>query len=79
VRPGIVALLADESDQIRVVFARSDDRNVDVAAVLKKTIEKFGGKGGGKPNLAQGGSLVGNVADVLNYAESLSRKTAEPR
>src|SRR5438105_11342356 len=40
-RPGTIALLADEGDQLRVVFARSADSSVDIAAVLKKTIESF--------------------------------------
>jgi alanyl-tRNA synthetase len=72
VRPGIVALLADESDQIRVVFARSADSPVDVAAILKRTLEMFGGRGGGKPSLAQGGGLTAPDANaILDYARSL--------
>ena len=67
-RSGIVALFADESDQLRVVFARSADSPVDVAGVLKKTIERFGGRGGGRPNLAQGGGLTGSANDVLTFA-----------
>jgi alanyl-tRNA synthetase len=63
-----VALLADEGDQLRVVFARSTDSNVDVAVVLKKTLERFGGRGGGRPNLAQGGGLSGNVKEILEFA-----------
>src|SRR5262249_39485565 len=71
-RPGIVVLLADQSDQIRVVFARSADSPVDVSAVLKKTLEKFGGKGGGKPNLAQGGGLTApNTWDIIHHAKNL--------
>jgi alanyl-tRNA synthetase len=73
-RPKTVALLADESDQIRVAFARSADSSVDVAAVLKKTLEKFGGKGGGRPNLAQGGGFAAPTAEaVLEYAKQLLR------
>ena len=67
-RPGTVALLADEGEQLRVVFARSADSNVDVAAVLKKTLERFGGRGGGRPNLAQGGGLSGSVQEILDFA-----------
>jgi alanyl-tRNA synthetase len=68
-RPGVVALLADEDDQLRVVFARSADSSVDVAALLKKTIEKYGGRGGGRPNLAQGGGLQAQSPDlVLKFA-----------
>ncbi len=68
-RPSIVALLADQSDQLRVVFARSADSAVDVAAILKQTLDRFGGRGGGRPNLAQGGGLTADDAhDVLRFA-----------
>ncbi len=67
-RPGVVVLMADESDQIRVVFARSTDSTVDVAALLKRTLDKFGGRGGGKPNLAQGGGLgAASGAEILDW------------
>jgi alanyl-tRNA synthetase len=68
-RPGTIALLADEGDQLRVVFARSAELAVDVAAVLKQTLERFGGRGGGRPNLAQGGGLSGDVAEILRFAK----------
>ena len=64
-RPGTVALLGDESDQLRVVFARSADSTVDVSAILKKTLERFGGRGGGRPSLAQGGGLGADSAQVV--------------
>jgi alanyl-tRNA synthetase len=64
-RPSTVALLADESDQLRVVFARSADSNHDMAALLKRTIDRFGGRGGGRPNLAQGGGLTAENPDVV--------------
>jgi alanyl-tRNA synthetase len=69
-RPGIVALFADQSDQLRVVFARSADSAVDVAAVLKETLAKFGGRGGGRPNMAQGGGLSGSTDEVLAFART---------
>src|SRR5437667_3091531 len=75
-RPNTVALLADEGDQLRVVFARSADSTVDVAALLKKTLERFGGRGGGRPNLAQGGGLTGSADEILNFAQDLSRGPA---
>jgi alanyl-tRNA synthetase len=68
-RPGTVALLADQGDQLRVVFARSTDSAVDVAALLKKTLERFGGRGGGRPNLAQGGGFSGAADEVLKFAK----------
>jgi len=70
-RPGTVVLLADEGDQLRVVFARSADVAIDVAALLKKTLERFGGRGGGRPTLAQGGGLTGSAEEILNCAHEM--------
>jgi alanyl-tRNA synthetase len=71
-RPGVIALLADEGDQLRVVFSRSADAAADMNAVLKKTLDRFGGRGGGRPNLAQGGGLVAESASaVLRFAAEL--------
>lgn len=73
-RPGTVALLADQGDQLRVVFARSADSTADMAALLKKTLEHFGGRGGGRPNIAQGGGLTAETAQaVLQFAAGLLR------
>jgi len=72
-RPGTIALLADEGDQLRVVFARSADSKVDVAALLKQTVERFGGRGGGRSNLAQGGGLTGSAQEVLQFAKDCCR------
>ena len=58
-----------QSDQLRVVFARSADSPVDAAALLKRTLDRFGGRGGGRPNLAQCGGLTAPNADaVLRFA-----------
>jgi alanyl-tRNA synthetase len=71
-RPSAVALLADESDQLRVVFARSADSDIDVSALLQKTLERFGGRGGGRPALAQGGGLSAESPEiVLGFLEEL--------
>jgi alanyl-tRNA synthetase len=74
-RPGGIALLADEGDQLRIVFARSADVAADMNALLKKTLDRFGGRGGGRPNLAQGGGLVADSVDnVLRFAAELVGK-----
>jgi hypothetical protein len=39
--------------------------------VLKALLGQFGGRGGGKPDLAQGGGLVGDAAEVLAAAREL--------
>ena len=51
-----------------VVVARAPDVAVDAAAVLKALIARFGGKGGGKPDLAQGGGLTGDVNEIVAAA-----------
>jgi alanyl-tRNA synthetase len=58
-QPGTIALLGS-TDQVRLVFARSPDVKVDVGALLREVIPIIGGKGGGKPDFAQGGGADGN-------------------
>jgi alanyl-tRNA synthetase len=53
------------------VIARASDAPVDCSAVLKKLIERFGGKGGGRPELAQGGGLQGAPDDLVSFARSV--------
>jgi alanyl-tRNA synthetase len=72
-RPGTIVLFAGQDDQLRVVFARSADSPLDAAAVLKKTLERFGGRGGGRPNMAQGGGLTGDPQEILRFAQELCR------
>ena len=53
--PGTVALLAAISDKANLVFARSADLAFDMNALMKETVSRIGGRGGGRPNFAQGG------------------------
>jgi alanyl-tRNA synthetase len=53
---GVLALLAVRTrDMARLVFARSADLSVDVNTLLQVACEQLGGRGGGKPDFAQGG------------------------
>jgi alanyl-tRNA synthetase len=73
-RPGAVAILIDTAEQLRIVIARSADLTVDAAGVLKKVLERFGGRGGGRPNFAQGGGLAADSPQtVLDFAVSALR------
>ena len=57
-RPAHVAVLVGSHSPAFVVVARSADSPVNAADVLKELTTKFGGKGGGRPELAQGGGLT---------------------
>jgi alanyl-tRNA synthetase len=64
-----IALLATSSPQPALVFAQSAGQPDDMAALLKQTMAKLGGRGGGSKDLAQGGvpSSEG-LADALAEA-----------
>ncbi len=70
--PRTIALLGIGGDRARLVFARSADLDVDVAALLKATCLAFGGSGGGQPNMAQGGGFAG---DHLEEALQKARRS----
>ena len=54
-----------------VVIARSADVTTDAADVLRKLMEQFGGKGGGRADLAQGGGLEGHPREIASAARAL--------
>ncbi len=54
--PHVVALLGSrDGDTARLVFARSTDAGGDMNALMRKACEAIDGRGGGKPDIAQGG------------------------
>jgi alanyl-tRNA synthetase len=50
-----VALLAATSPQPSLVFAQSAGQPFDMGALMKQTMAKLGGRGGGSKDMAQGG------------------------
>ncbi len=70
----IVALLGLAGERSHLVFARSavaqSDRvaQIDMAALIKPALAALGGRGGGRPTLAQGG---GSAADEASVAAAL--------
>jgi alanyl-tRNA synthetase len=69
--PGCVACLLNAETPPLVIVARSSDVALDSAAVLRGLIQRFGGKGGGRPELAQGGGLSGEAEIILGAAREL--------
>jgi alanyl-tRNA synthetase len=62
-QPGVVALLAiQQGSNVKLIFARSANAKSDMNALLRAACEELGGRGGGKPDFAQGG---GNRAELL--------------
>lgn len=70
-RPGHAAILVGSPAPLSLVIARATDVALDAAAILKALTARFGGKGGGRPELAQAGGLQASPQDVLEHARSL--------
>jgi alanyl-tRNA synthetase len=70
-----VALLATTSPQPSLVFAQSAGQPFEMSALLKESMAKLGGRGGGSKDLAQGGvSKADGVEDALaEVAQRLAR------
>ncbi|HXD75765.1 MAG TPA: DHHA1 domain-containing protein [Vicinamibacterales bacterium] len=69
--PGFIAVLASASQPALVVVARSADVSVAANQVLSGLTAKFGGRGGGKPDLAQAGGLNADASAILAAARLL--------
>jgi alanyl-tRNA synthetase len=65
--PGTIAILVGDGSPAPVVIARSGDVDFDAAGWMKQAAASLGGRGGGRPELAQGGLGV-SPQRVLEYA-----------
>jgi alanyl-tRNA synthetase len=69
-RPGHLAVLLSAAAPTAIVVARAADVGRDSAAILRQMVASFGGKGGGRPELAQGGGLAGETPALLAAARA---------
>ena len=70
-QPDVVVALFTSTSPAQVVIARGANAGVDASALLKQLTAKFGGKGGGKPDLAQGGGLGARADELIAYVTGI--------
>ncbi|MDD3704873.1 MAG: DHHA1 domain-containing protein [Clostridiaceae bacterium] len=67
--PGTIALLACKNDNAQVIFARSEDINIDMNGIFKAVLPVIDGKGGGNSRTAQGGGVrADRLEEFMNNA-----------
>jgi len=69
IAPNTAVLLATISPQPSLIFAQSSGQPSDMGALMKEVMSKFGGRGGGARDMAQGGLPSPDVvASALDHA-----------
>jgi alanyl-tRNA synthetase len=69
--PGRLVVLTSTARPALVVVARSADLTIAANDLLASLVARFGGRGGGKADLAQGGGLDAPADDILSAVRSL--------
>ena len=67
-QPNVAVVLVSEPPPSAIVVARSREVTADAGELLKAIVSRFGGKGGGRADLAQGGGVPARPSDVLAFA-----------
>jgi alanyl-tRNA synthetase len=70
-RANAMVVLFSKTSPSAVVIARSPGLAVDSASIVGTLTARFGGRGGGKADLAQGGGLVGDLSETLATARRM--------
>jgi alanyl-tRNA synthetase len=65
--PGFAVVLVGDGQPAPVVVARSADVTLDAGAWIKQATAELGGRGGGRPELAQGG-IPADAASIITFA-----------
>ncbi len=65
--PGALAILFSVQDQVQVVVASNPEVPGDCGAAVKQLTSKYGGKGGGKRDLAQAGGIPLSALDAWSH------------
>jgi len=70
-RDPVAVALVGSGAQPLVVVACAPSLGLDASAVLRRLIERFGGRGGGRADLAQAGGLTGNAVEIAAAAREI--------
>ncbi len=68
-RPGFIVVLVSPRNPNMIVVARSQDVDIAAGRILSELTSRFGGRGGGKPDLAQGGGFNATAETILDAAQ----------
>jgi alanyl-tRNA synthetase len=68
---GPAAVLVSQARPALVVVARGGDATLDAGAIIKALVGRFGGKGGGRPELAQAGGVDADANTICEAAVEL--------
>jgi alanyl-tRNA synthetase len=69
---GAIALIGVKGMPSLLIFSQTSGGKANLSEVMKQTVAKFGGKGGGSRDFAQGGGLPADqLEDALSFVEGL--------
>jgi len=70
-RDPVAVALVTSGPTATVVVACAPSLGLDAGALVKQLTDRFGGRGGGRPELAQAGGLSGHTAEIASAARAL--------
>jgi alanyl-tRNA synthetase len=70
-QPGFLVVLVSASVPALVVIARSTDIEVSAQQLLTGLVAQFGGRGGGRPEMSQGGGLAATAESIFEVVRSV--------
>jgi alanyl-tRNA synthetase len=70
-RDPVAVVLVAGGASVTVVVACAPSLGLDAGAVVRGLTERFGGRGGGRPDMAQAGGLSGHTAEIAAAARAL--------
>jgi alanyl-tRNA synthetase len=77
-QPGVAVVLVSHALPHSVVTARSADVTIDAGRLLRELASAFQGRGGGRPELAQGGGFTGPPDEILHRARTMIDAASRP-